>query len=187
MRSRSGPLQVAVAFFGIAAGCAGLVMDRSLPAADAGDLTLAVSACEGVPARGLDLCRVKAGAQINSVWRLVMPTGKPISGGELKVFYRDVVRTYPIQGPLVEVPWRDVMHQDTWTTDMSGTALALAEIRWKDPEGIEQLWRARGEARVIVLPEGYAPMPIDSGFQTFGTQCRVQYSTAGRGALECRP
>jgi hypothetical protein len=170
-----------------AVGCSGLILDRSIPAADAGDLTLAVSACEAVPSRGLDICRVKAGAPIDSSWRLVMPTGKVISGGELKVFYRDVVRTYSIQGSLVEVPWRDVMRQDTWTESLAGTALALAEIRWKDPEGIEQVWRARGEARILVLPEGYAPMPIDSGFQTFGTKCRIQYSTAGRSAVECRP
>lgn len=163
------------------------VIDPSPEATASGDLTLLLSACENIPARGMDLCRVKEGATIASVWRLILPIDqKTFIGGEIDVYFKDKSYTQAITGPLVEIPWRTLSGQDKWTTDLDGEAEALALIRFKDANGIEQIWRARGIAKVIVTKVGYDPLPIDSGFVAWGTDCKFQYSTAGRSAVSCK-
>lgn len=165
-----------------------LVLDPSASALDSGDLTLALSACQGTPGGGLDICRVKEGSPISSVWRLVVPVENNVFlGGELTVYFKDQSRSYPINQPVIEIPWTNFFAPNTnWSRDMDGEALALAQIRWKNPQGIEETWRARGIAKIVVTKVGYDPLPIDSGFIAWKTACRIQYSTAGRSALECK-
>lgn len=168
-----------------AVGCAHLVIDTSMPAVAAGDFTLPTG-CEAVPGRGMDICRVKEGAKIDSVWRLIVPVGSnSFLKGELTVFYRDISKTYPLTQPLVEIPWKDFFAADTWSKDFDGEALALAQIHWKTPEGIEEVWTARGIAKLVVTAQGYDPLPMDSNLGTWGTNCKFQFSTAGRSAVEC--
>jgi hypothetical protein len=135
----------------------------------------------------MDICRVRAGTRIESSWKLVVPHGKnQILSGSIDVYFNDVVRNYGITGSVVEIPWKDFFAADTWDASMNGLATALALIRWKTPEGIEEVWKAQGEARLLVLAKGYDPLPMDSGFVAWQTKCKIQYSTAGRGALECK-
>lgn len=172
-----------------AGSCSGLVIDRSMEAVYAGDYTLAVSACGAVPGRGMDLCRVKEGADIASTWRLIVPakSKKQVKGGEITVYYRDISKTYPIGADsLVEIPWRDFFGAAKWTRDMDGEALALAEVRYVTPDGIEEIWRARGVAKIIVTRQGYDPLPLDSGFSAWGLTCKISYSTAGRSDVKCK-
>lgn len=168
------------------AGCSSTPVDPSVEAVKSGDLTLVLSACENVPARGMDICRVKEGAEIKSAWRLVVPMGKQFSGGELTVYYKDVQKTYPILTQVVEIPWIDLLGGKVWRSDMHGEALALAIIRWTDDAGTERLLKARGIAKLIVTKAGYDPMPLDSAFSAWGTECEIQYSTAGRSAISCQ-
>lgn len=192
MRERIQRLAAAlfVASLGLAATCSsGLVIDRSMQAVAAGDYTLAVSACGAVPGGGMDICRVKEGAPIESSWRLIVPakTKKQIKGGELTVYYRDISKTYTIADkPLIEIPWRDFFGAATWQRSMDGEALALAQIRYVTPEGIEELFWARGIAKIVVTRQGYDPLPLDSGFAAWSTTCKISYSTAGRSVVKCK-
>lgn len=171
----------------VAGGCAAFIVDRSMGSVEAGDYTLAVSACEATPGRGMDVCHVREGAQIESSWKLIVPAqGKNILGGEVDVYYRDLHRQYAVTGTVVEIPWKDFFGKEKWDRSMDGEALALVLIRWKTPEGIEEIAKFRGIAKLIVTKEGYDRLPIDSGFAAWKTECKIQYSTAGRGALECR-
>ena len=168
-------------------GCAHLIVDPSIPAVDAGDYTLAMSACDSVPGHGMDICRVQEGTVINSTWRLVVPgEGRGIIGGEVTVYYRDVQKNYAVTGNLIEIPWREFFGQDTWTRDLDGEALAHVSIRYETPSGIEEIVRFRGIAKLVVTAAGYSRMPIDSGYAGWKTKCEVAYSTAGRGALRCK-
>lgn len=167
-------------------GCRQFVLDPSPEAVAAQDLTLIISACENVPARGMDICRVKENAKIQSSWRLVLPVGGNFIGGELVVYYKDQSFTTAINEKVVEIPWSQLVKRDVWHLDDDGEALALATIRYKDDQGIEKIWKARGIAKLIVTKESYDPMPIDSEFYTWGTTCKIQYSTAGRSAIECK-
>lgn len=169
-------------------GCMGkAILDPSIQAVEANDLTLMISACEAVPSRGMDLCRVKEGAPIASSWKLVLPVGKNVFlGGEVVVYFKDISKTYPVQAnPVVEIPWSDLLGDTVWKPEHDGMALAMATIRWKTPEGIEEIWKARGFAKVVVTKPGYDPLPMDSGFVTWGTTCDIAYSTAGRSAIRC--
>lgn len=165
-----------------------LVPDPSIQAVEAGDFTLVLSACEGTPGRGLDICRVKEGSPIASVWRLVVPIENNVFlGGELTVYFKDLSKTYALKEPVIEIPWADFFApSSTWSRDMDGEALALALIRWKTPAGIEEIWNARGIAKVVVTNQGYDPLALDSGFNAWSRTCKIQYSTAGRSALECK-
>lgn len=172
-------------------GCSGkaLILDRSIPAVEAGDYTLAVSACENVPGHGMDICRVQEGDAIQSAWTMVIPTkGQAILGWEADVYYRDVVQPVSVSGvgPAIQIPWKDFFKQDTWTKALDGEAMALVTVRYRTPEGLEELVRFKGLAKIVVLSAGYDRLPLDSGFTAWGTTCKVQYSTAGRGALQCK-
>lgn len=167
-------------------GCAAFVVDRSISAVEAGDSTLALSACGAVPGGGMDICRVTEGTVITSSWKLIVPAGRSVLGGEVDVYYRDLHKQYPVTGSVIEIPWRDFFGSDTWSSPMDGEALALVLLRWKTPEGIEEIVKFRGIAKIVVTKAGYDRMPIDSGFGVWPTTCRIQYSTAGRGALSCQ-
>lgn len=169
------------------AACAGLVVDPSISAVDAGDYTLAMSACEAVPGGGMDICRVREGDLIQSSWKLVIPSGLKVTGWEVDVYYRDAQHTVHQTGTdgVVEVQWKDFFGSPTWTSDMDGEALALVLVRYKDNTGIEQVQKFRGIAKIVVTKPGYDRLPIDSGFAAFSTDCKIQYSTSGRGAVAC--
>lgn len=180
---------VAVAsVFSFAGSCSSLVIDRSMTAVYAGDYTLGISACAAVPGRGMDLCRVKENAPIDSSLRLIVPAGgKAIKGGEITLYYRDISKSYPIlNNPLIEIPWSEFFGQEKWSRALDGEVLALAQIRYETPEGIEEIWRARGVAKIIVTREGYDPIPLDSGFAAWGVNCKITYSTAGRSDVKCK-
>ena len=158
------------------AACSSFVVDRSMNAVDAGDYTLAISACEAVPGSGMDICRVREGTAIESSWKLIVPQGKSvIEGGEVDVYYRDVHRQYAVQSSVIEIPWRDFFNQSTWTRDLDGEALALVLIRFKTPEDIEEVVKFRGIAKIVVTKAGYDRLPIDSGFAAWKSTCKVQY------------
>lgn len=168
--------------------CKSLVVDPSIEAVYAQDLTLVLSACENVPARGMDICRVKENTVISSVWKIVVPVGGNFIGGELTVFYKDQSYTTAITEPVVNIPWKELLKSDVWKLDHDGEALALAIIRYKDDQGVEKIWRGRGVAKLVVLRSGYDPAPIDSEFTVWegSVKCRVGYTTAGRSWVECK-
>ena len=176
-----------LALLGLGGCSSALVVDRSIPAVQAGDYTLALSACESVPGGGMDVCRVKAGTEIDSVWTLYLPMkGKSVLGGEVDVYYRDVHRQYPILASVVQIPWKELLGSDVWLRAHDGEALALALVRWKTPEGLEEIVQFRGIAKIVVTPEGYTRLPMDSGLSAWGMNCEINYSTAGRSAVKCK-
>lgn len=179
---------LAMALLGSLLGCSALVLDTSTDAVGAGDYTLAGSACDAVPGGGMDICRVTSGTMIASAWTLVIPNGSPIEGGEIDVYYRDVHKSYAaVAGQtMVQIPWKDFFGVPTWTADQDGEVEALLLIRWKDSSGVEQQTKFRGLAKIVVTAPGYDRLPIDSGFAAFSTDCKIQYSTAGRGVVSCK-
>lgn len=187
MRYQLVVLLIAAGALSLGGSCSGLVVDRSMNAVYAGDYTLVVSACGGTPGRGMDICRVKENAPISSSWQLIVPQTKSrrVKGGELTVYYRDISKTYAITGPVVQIPWKDFFGAPNWSRDMDGEAMALAEIRYVTDQGIEEIWRARGIAKIVVTRQGYDPLPIDSGFTAWGMTCKISYSTAGRSDVKC--
>ncbi len=175
-----------IAILGAVLGCSALTLDPSIQAVDAGDYTLALSACDAVPGGGMDICRVTAGTKIESSWKMIVPGSKKITGGEVNVYYRNIQKSYAISGPILEIPWSDFFGSDTWDASMDGEALALVLVKFKTPQGLEEIAQFRGIAKIVVTKSGYDRMPIDSGFAGWKTTCKIQYSTAGRGAISCK-
>ena len=169
--------------------CDTLVVDPSVNAIEANDFTLAMSACQAVPGRGLDICHVTEGSKIESSWRLIVPINeKFFLGGELTVYFKDQVKSFKIENSIVNIPWAEVLGDTQWSRDHDGEALALAIIRFKNAQGIEESWRARGIAKIIVLKPGYSPLAIDSGYTTWTKEfkCKVGYSSSGRSWVNCQ-
>lgn len=169
-------------------GCVGFVIDPSINAVDAGDLTL-VSTCNAIPVRGMDLCLFKDQAPMTSSWVLVLPYDeKHFLGGEITLYFNDISKTYSVTNDSITIEWKDFFKTNKWNKSLDGEVLALAQLRFKDDQGIESVWRARGIAKIIVTNTGYNPMPVDSGYASFekSFKCSVQYSTAGRSAVGCK-
>lgn len=175
-----------LALFFIAA-CTKFVMDPSMESIAAGDYTLLASACDAVPGRGMDVCHVKEGTKIESAWTLLVPgLGKNILGGEIDVYYKDIHHTYAVTGNKIQIPWADFFKSSTWSREFDGEALALVLIRFETPEGIEEVIKFRGIAKLVVTAKGYERLPIDSGYTAWKKTCKIAYSTAGRSAISCK-
>jgi hypothetical protein len=171
-------------------GCDTLPLDTSMEAFAAGDSTLAVSACDGAPGYGFDICRVSEGTMIQSAWKLIVPTDtKYIESWEVDVYYRDVAQSvkYTGKGSVITINWADFFKSKTWDKSMNGEAMALVTVRYKDPTGVVKSVFFKGLAKIVVLSAGYSRLPIGSGVQAWSTACTVEYSTAGRGAVQCQP
>lgn len=184
---RGRPILPLLAIAVVLLGCTALVIDTSPSAFASNDKTLVMSACAAQPVQGLDVCRVVAGSRISQKWVLVVPNSKEVVAGELRIRYRDSVLTYNLapKQHTIEIPWRDIVGRDTWRLEDEAPAQVTGAVRFKTKTG-EGWTDVLGIAFPIVLKEGYTPMPIDSGNAAWMTTCRVQYSTAGRSAIECK-
>lgn len=163
-----------------------LIIDPSPGAYASGDLTLALKSCFGPLGSGFGVCRVKEGTSVSSSWQAVLPNlGDAVLGGELVVRIRDVTKTYPLpQDGIVDVPLADFFGP-LWRREDSGIFNATAKLRVRNEQGLEVIVLAEGQFLIRVLAVGYDVLPIDSGFVAWGSVCKVQYSSAGRGAVSC--
>lgn len=171
-------------------------IDTSKPAVEAGDYTLISgispmgvlthSPCLALPNGGFDVCRFVEGSSVSAVWRIVVPSGKRVKGGQLIVSYKDIRKSYAPVDSVVTVPFADLVG-NTWDKAAEGEAEALAILQWQDDRGLIQETRALGIARILVLSKDYAVLPLDSGVQSFEAEvkCRLQYTSAGRSAYRC--
>lgn len=162
-------------------------MDPSINAVEAGDYTLAMTACGAAPGGGLDICRVNEKDPVTSVWTLILPSGT--LGGELDVSYKDVTRAYAVAKgqAVVKIPFADIIGHPIWELADDGQVLAVGKLRYINSAGVEQEWFARGLAELIVTKQGYAVLPLDGGGYTARvTTCKISYSTAGRSGMVCK-
>ena len=177
-------------------GCSGsLKMDRSTDAFNAGDMTL-LSSCQAAPgplislASGVDSCRFTVGDIVAGKWILIAPppkNAKKVIGGSVDLYYRDLHKAYPITDWTIPIDFKNFLGNGTWSKDFhEGVIEALVSVSWVDNQGIQQITRFRGIAVLIVTDLGYERLAIDSGNQTWGTSCKVQYTNAGRGSVVCR-
>lgn len=166
--------------------CSGVIVDPSPSAIASGDMTL-ISTCEVRVANGVVGCRVKEGDVIQGSWNLIIPASKgQFLDGEVVVKFRNFTKPYPIVGALVQVPFVDIYGSKQWEDSDSGLILATAKVRYKDAQGVEKIWQARGVALTLVLKPGYDTMPFGSGFAGWAANCDVEYSSAGRSAVKCK-
>lgn len=178
-------------------GCSGssLVMDRSTDAFAAGDMAL-ISSCEATPglqsgiSSGVDSCHFTEGETIAGHWVLIAPspsTAKKVTGGVIDLYYRDLHKSYPITDWVIPISFAEFLGASKWTRAFDeGVVEALITVNWDDNAGIQQVTRYRGIAILIITAPGYTRMPIDSGNYSWGTDCKIQYSPAGRSAFKCK-
>jgi hypothetical protein len=169
-------------------GCMGkVVMDPSISPASAGDFTLVLTAGTDAVASGLSALRVKEEAPVDASMQFVLPTGKKITGGELHLDYRDVSKSYAItkESGVISVPYSDLISHPAWQKADEGTILVRAKVEYDSGQG-QAVLNMSGLVFVIVHQKGYDPMPLDSGYVAFKTNCTVVYSTVGRSAVSCK-
>lgn len=172
----------------LATGCNTLAIDPvGVTAAEAGDYTLVQTTPGTVFGQGGNIYRFALNGPVAEKWTLITPAGKPILGGELRVRYggRVIPGVINPDSPIQEIAWKDIVGADKWTTDLSGPVQVTATLKYQGlngPEWVDYL----GIAFIVVLPEGYSPLPFNSPNAAFQTKCTMQYTTAGRSALECK-
>lgn len=166
--------------------CTTMKKDSSPKAVASNDMTLVHSACSSAPSQGLDICRVVQGAAITQSWIMILPVKRGLRSGEIRVRYKDSLRTFPINPDTAVfiLPWREIIGHDEWALEDEAPAQALAKLEFEDFPGLTYV-DIMGVAFVVVLKRGYSPMPIDSGAEYFTTDCKIEYSTAGRSAILC--
>lgn len=168
-------------------GCSSLVTDPSIPATEANDYTLMMSACESTPNKGMDICMVSEGSEIDSSWKIILPfKGINVLGGEVDIYYKDIHHQYPIESPVTEIYWKDFLGKSIWVPELDGEVLALALVKYLDSEGVESVAKFRGIAKLVVTKKGYSRIPLGSAFSTWKVHCDIEYSTSGRGSLKCK-
>lgn len=162
-----------------------VVLDQSALAIDAQDQTLVHTACKAAPSGGLDICRVVQGTIISEEWILIVPHVDKFISGELQITFKDQIKTYSINDSVIHIPWSDIVGHTTWGLDDSVPVQALGRFQYEGKTGpifIDIL----GTAFLLVLKQGYAPLSIDSGAQMSSQDCKIQYSSAGRSAINCK-
>jgi hypothetical protein len=115
----------------------------------------------------------------------VLPSGAHIISAEVAVYFKDTSKTFSLQGPVLEVPLKDLVGHEFWQKDDTGAATALATVKFKAEDGTERVAVAEGLAIILVLKPGYDPLPLDSQVGFPGTLCEVVYSSSGRSSLAC--
>lgn len=183
-------IKMLVASLVMLASCAtGVQIDSSPGAVDSGDFTLINSLsngpCASLPAQGADICRFHESTPIESVWRLVMPSGPLVVNGEVTVYWRDVSKTFAVSGPVLEIPLKDLIGHAVWASGDSDAATAIGSVNVKAVDGTTRQILFEGLAVIIVLKAGYDPLPVSSSATPLGQTCHVQFSTAGRSSLVC--
>lgn len=184
LRFRKGLFIFILPIASLAFGSCSLVLDPSALALESNDKTLVHSACKAAPSQGLDICRVLEGSTIREEWDLIVPHPDKFISGEVRIRIRDTVKTYPVTDNVVKIPWKEVLGHEIWLAEDDGPVQALGSFQYKGPQG--PVWvDILGIAFLVVLKQGYSPMPIDSGVEMSDTKCTVQYSSAGRSAILC--
>lgn len=170
----------------LAASCQTLVVDPSPAAADKGDKTLIVSAGGSAPKlrQGFDMLRVVEGSLIQEIITLPVPLGGPLLAVELRIRYKGEIIPWTVDKLPVEIPWKELIKHDTWQLDDESPVQISGTVRYQGGTN-EEFFRVLGFVFPVVLKKGYSPMPIDSGNHTWETECKIQYSTAGRSAIQC--
>ncbi len=154
----------------------------------AGDFSLAVASegsCTALPGQGADICRVMDGALIQENWVVLMPFTDRIEAGTVTVRYKGQKFSYNVTGPKVTVPLREILGHDHYSLDDDGFMQIRGTLQYKG-EKTSQWVDVLGIGMLVVLQEGYSPLPVDSGYNVFNTTCQVQYATSGRSAVSCK-
>ncbi len=175
-----------LSLFGCA--CNAVVLDPSPNAVAANDFTVASTLNNAMPGAGADILRVKEGSPIKSYWTLVLPAHH--KGGEAAVQYNDITKTYGIKEgqTQLDIPLQDLFSHTAWLKTDAALMVVFVNILYDTKTGLATT-KARGFGLLIVTDSNYDPLPIDSGYITSITECKVidvAYTTAGRSNIKCK-
>jgi hypothetical protein len=160
-------------------GCSTTPLDTSPPAISSNDPSLVISACQAVPSRGLDICRVHAGDPATSSWTLYLPWNSDAKSATIRVRWGDQVKTYQSDGPRFAIPWYDIFGP-SWSRDDAGLVQAMVDVHYAERDV-----QALGYAFIVVMQPGYDPIPTDSRSVISWTECKIEYEASGRSRVLC--
>jgi hypothetical protein len=145
------------------------------------------SSCIGLPNGGFDVCRFIEGAPITASWRVVVPSGKRVKSSQIIVTFGGFRKSYAPTDGVADIPFADIFGDSVWSKDKDGEVHALAVLEWEDDRGIVKTANAMAIARILVLSDKYAVLPMNSGLEIIDAEirCHIQYTTNGRSAVRC--
>ncbi len=181
--------------FGAAAGgCTGFPIDTAMAADVGGEPTVMIDGCGSRIQKGLLGIQLMEGARPNCELRFLAPPVKCDRDSCAGFQFRRADGTagfglgVPKGKTEVRFKLSDVLEHDRpLTLEDESVLLVHAGYYYKNQDGLEELARTKGHLHLIVLKEGYKPMPCGApevawSFEV-GKGCEAQVSTAGRTAL----
>lgn len=175
--------------------------DKELSAIEGGDLTAFIQGCDHEPVPGYAVCRKREGDASKDTLTFNVPPqtkcGEKESCVIVRVYFPDgsaPTHTYafPKGATRWQVPWNQLLHQNTFDKGHRGFWPVLITIYWEDKDGRENVTLQDGEIRLVVFSKDYIPLfhsPHDENFAWEWTHDDQVYrlTTGGRaytGSLE---
>lgn len=160
--------------------------DTGMSAADGNDKTLILSACESSLGRGIDICRFVEGSEIKSKLAVVLPwnTDTAISG-TVRIRYKDTLRMVMVKDAVLELDWRDILGSHVWKEEHDGPVQISATLKFHNFNH-EQTIKVLGYVYLIVLKQGYSPLPLYPKTPYSRNTCEINYNEQGSSSLICR-
>ncbi len=175
-------------------GCACLNIDRAMAADDGGQPTLFLGGCGSAVQKGVLGIEIAEGATPDCELRFVVPAAKCDRDSCAHVqFWRTngspgFAAAVPKGETEVRFKLADVLESNApITIEDEQVRLVRAGLYYTGPDGLEQVTRAKGHLHLIVLKEGYKPLPCGGPEVAWkvklGPDCTGHVSTGYRSAL----
>lgn len=169
------------ALLSIVTGCQSAVFeqDTSENAILGNDKTLVMNSCNVALDQGVQVCRVKTGSPITLKFHAIIPWFKESFSSEVNIRFQDKIKSYAVYDSQFVLSWGEFFEESTWSEDQDGLIQIMVTTK---SDGFYT--RALGYVYIVVLKEGYSPLPIIKK-EDRGSLCKVVYSENGRSSMYC--
>lgn len=166
-------------------GCNSIPIDPSPSALASNDKSLVFTAGQNGLRQGIDIVRVWEGDPIGQGLQIVVPQGDAVKALEVSAHYNGTKTSFASKNNVLVIPYQQLTKHTEWSLDDDGVVQIYAKVQVEKDS--EPLWiDAQAYAYIVVLRKGYSPLPLNSGVEAFKTNCKVQYTTAGRSVAACK-
>lgn len=165
--------------------CKNPPIDVSIPAAEAGDLSLVMAINDDVNS-GYALIRTSAGSAVGEYIDIIVPKGLKGEGLVLGCESKDYPFAIDGSTDVIKINVSEFVPHNNYPEKFRCDARVLVQISGEVGGEVKTV-RAIGVVNIISLSQGYTILPIDSPYAAWKYKYKghkVQYTTSGRSVVE---